>query len=99
MRSFVFVFILIFNSFGFQIDNKSILDEFIKSEISGQPTFHDIKCGTRYGLAIENHRDKVDPGLYENYIQFKKSEPIRQRSVVTPAGFFQLWIPGHDHRC
>ena len=98
MRSLVFVFILIFNSYGFQIDNKSILDEFIKSEISGQPTFHDIKCGTRYGLAVESHKDKIDPGLYENYIQFKKSEPIRQRSVVTPAGFFQLhWDDSSSH--
>jgi hypothetical protein len=98
MRSLVILFMLIFNSYGFQIDNKSILEGFIKSEISGQPTFYDIKCGTRYDLAVESHKDKIDPGLYENYIQFKKSEPIRQRSVVTPAGFFQLhWDDTGSH--
>jgi hypothetical protein len=98
MRILFLIFILSLNSFGLQIDNQSILEDFIKSELNGQPTFHDIKCGTKYDLAVESNKDKLDPGLYEKYIQAKKSEPIRQRSLLTPAGFFMLhWDDTGSH--
>ncbi len=98
MRSILLLFILILNSHGVQIDNKSILESFMRSELYGQQTFPDIKCGTRYGLAVEIHRDKLDPGLYEIYARTKSSEPIRQRSLVTPSGFFELhWNDSSSH--
>lgn len=98
MRSILLLFILILNSHGVQIDNKSILESFMRSELNDQPTFHDIKCGTRYDLAIKIHQDKLDPGLYEMYVQSISSEPIRQRSLVTPSGFFELhWDDSGSH--
>ena len=98
MKSILLLFILILNSHGVQIDIKSILESFMRSEINDQPTFNDIKCGTRYDLAVEIHQDKLDPGLYEMYVQTKRSEPIRQRSLVTPSGFFELhWDDSGSH--
>jgi hypothetical protein len=90
MRILFILFILILNSHGFQIDIKSELENFIKSELSDQPTFHDIKCGTRYVWGIENHKNEIDPGLYKMYTVLKRSEPIRERAVISSAGFFEL---------
>ncbi len=98
MKTILLLFILILNSHGVQIDIKSILENYIRSELNDQPTFHDIKCGTRYDLAIKIHQDKLDPGLYEMYVQSISSEPIRQRSLVTPSGFFELhWDDSGSH--
>jgi len=86
------------NSYGLQIDNKSILEAFIRSEISGQLTIHDIKCGTQYDLAVEINKDKLDPKLYEMYAQIKRVDPVRQRSLLSPSGFFELhWDDTGSH--
>jgi len=90
MRILSLLFILILNCHGFQIDIKSELENFIKSELGDQPTFHDIKCGTRYGLRIENHKNEIDQGLYDMHVRLKRSEPIRERSLLSPAGNFEL---------
>ena len=90
MRILVLLFILVLPSYGLQVDYKSELEEFVQSELSGQPTFHDIKCGTKYDLAIESNKNMLDPELYKKYILATKAVPMRQRSMLTPAGFFML---------
>ena len=90
MRILLLLFIIVVNSHAFQTDTKAVLENFIKSELFGQPAVQDVKCGTRYALEIEHHQNLLDPELYKNFIQAKKSEPARQRSVVSPSGFFEL---------
>jgi len=98
MKSLLLLFVLILNLYGLQIDQKSILENYIRSELNEQPLFNDIKCGTRYGLAIESHKDEIDPGLYEMYIQTKRFAPTRDRSKVSPLGYFELhWDDSSTH--
>jgi hypothetical protein len=78
------------NLFAFQTDNTVILENYIQTTLDNKHPFIDSKCGTRYELAIEAQKSKIDPALYEKYRQVISAEPIRQRSMVTEAGLFEL---------
>jgi hypothetical protein len=98
MKFLLLSLILIVNSYGFQADNKSVLENFIRSEIDGHTTFSDIKCGTRYHMAVETNQDILNPKLYEQYIQSQSIAPVRQRSMISPSGFFKLhWDDSLTH--
>ena len=90
MKILLLLCIIVVNSHAYQTDMKSVLENFIKGELSGQPVVQDVKCGTRYALEIKHNQNLLDPELYNNFIQVKKSKLAQQRSVISPSGFFEL---------
>ena len=89
---------LLMNLYGIQIDYKSALESSMRNEIEGIPSSADIKCGTRTTWAIEAYRDLLDSKLYEAYIQSRQIEPVRDRAMQSPAGYFELhWNDTGNH--
>ena len=98
MKIILILLVLAWNSFAFQVDNTVILENYIQNALDEQVQFSDIKCGTKYDLAIEAQKEKIEPGLYERYLQIQSTEPVRQRSLVTDSGYFELhWDDNGTH--
>jgi len=98
MKIILLLLVLVWNTLAFQVDNKVILENYIRNVLDEQVQFSDFKCGTKYDLEIESQKGKIEPALYEKYKQITSIEPIRQRSLVAGSGLFELhWDDSGTH--
>ncbi|TFH00744.1 MAG: hypothetical protein E4H13_06710, partial [Calditrichales bacterium] len=81
----------VLNLYGFQVAEKDFLENMIRAELTGEPMMTDIKCATRYHVAIYENSDQIEPGLYRDFVQSVMVQPVRQRSLVSPGGYIQLY--------
>jgi len=90
MKILFLLFVLSAGSFAFQISDRIVLENLIRVEMNEQRLVDDDKCGLRAQLIIHEHKDKIDDGLLQNYINEIKVEPIRDKVLLTPSGYFML---------
>jgi hypothetical protein len=72
------------------VDEKQAMEAFILNETGQSSVVPDHKCGTRYEVMIHAHPEYITPALREAYLRIVSAEPVRQKSVLSPSGYFML---------
>ncbi len=90
MKPYLFILLLTMVVFGQQSQDENVLENFIRSEIGYSQDSIGYKCGTSLDIMIHAPHSNVNPGLKQNYLLKVMKEPLRNKSILSPSGNFNL---------